>query len=91
MATKILNSTESASQPISSGTGWLRLSSHLKTRRPSPRVLVIAISNPPYNLLDGNILSELRRVLLALHPRATGAVILTSAIEVSTTSVATRA
>lgn len=74
---------ESANKPLSGsqGTGWLRLSPHLKTRRPSPRVLIIAISNPPYNLLNGDILSELRRVLLALHPKATGAVILTSAID----------
>lgn len=72
---------ETADKPISSGTGWLRLSPHLKTRRPSNRVLIIAISNPPYNLLDGDILSELKRVLLALSPTATGAVILTSAID----------
>lgn len=30
--------------------GWLRTSRYLKTRRPAPRVLLIAISNPPYNL-----------------------------------------
>ncbi|CAO1633421.1 unnamed protein product [Sympodiomycopsis kandeliae] len=83
MAEKIksIATSETASSPISSGTGWLRLSAHLKTRRPSPRVLIIAISNPPYNLLDGDILSELKRVLLALSPVATGAVILTSAID----------
>ncbi|CAO1614179.1 unnamed protein product [Parajaminaea phylloscopi] len=74
-------STETPKNPLGSGTGWLRLSSHLKTRRPHPRVLVIAISNPPYNLLNGDILSELKRVLLALHPKATGAVIITSSIE----------
>lgn len=73
--------TESEKNPLGSGTGWLRLSKHLKTRRPHPRVLVIAISNPPYNLLDGDILSELKRVILALHPKATGAVILTSSID----------
>lgn len=83
MAQKLqsLATSETAANPISSGTGWLRLSRHLKTRRPAPRVLIIAISNPPYNLLDGDILSELKRVLLALSPVATGAVILTSAID----------
>lgn len=70
--------TEKAGEPLSTGSRWLRLSPHLKTRRPSPRVLMIAITNPPYNLLDGNVLSELKRVLLALRPTATGAVILTS-------------
>ena len=76
-------STETAVAPIAkeTGGGWLRLSSHLKTRRPSPRVLVIAISNPPYNLLNGEILSELKRVLLALSHVATGAVILTSSLD----------
>ncbi|PWN32694.1 ClpP/crotonase [Meira miltonrushii] len=60
--------------------GWLRTSRYLKTRRPAPRVLLIAISNPPYNLLNGDILYDLKRVLETLSPRETGVVIITSAV-----------
>lgn len=50
-------STEMVKNPAGSGTGWLRLSSHLKTCRTHPRVLFIAISNFPCNLVNGDILS----------------------------------
>jgi len=60
--------------------GWLRTSKFLKTRRPAPRVLLIAITNPPYNLLNGDVLYELSRVLSNLDIRETGAVILTSGL-----------
>ena len=53
--------------------GWLRTSRYLKTRRPAPRVLLIAITNPPYNLLNGDVLYELGRVLKTLNIRETGA------------------
>lgn len=61
--------------------GWLRTSKYLKTRRPAPRVLLIAISNPPYNLLNGDVLYELKKVLSTLDIRETGAVILASNLE----------
>ncbi|PWY98343.1 ClpP/crotonase [Testicularia cyperi] len=61
--------------------GWLRLSKHLKTMRPHHDILIISMTNKPYNLLDGDVLTELKRVFEALHPKTTRAVILTSGID----------
>lgn len=59
----------------------MALPSQLKLSRPLPRVLVIAINNPPYNLLNGDVFTELRSVLASLAPKDTGAVIITSALD----------
>ncbi|PWN38793.1 ClpP/crotonase [Ceraceosorus guamensis] len=59
-------------------TSWRQTSSMLKTRRPAPRVLQIAICNPPFNLLNGDVLDQLAATLRSLTAHDTGAVILGS-------------
>jgi enoyl-CoA hydratase len=54
--------------------------SKLELSTPAPRVLVISFKNPPYNLIDSDLLTELYAVLASLKPETTGSVILTGSL-----------
>lgn len=62
-------------------TKWEQITPHLRTTRPHDDVLVISLSNPPYNFLNRAIFDELKQVINSLDTQTTRGVVLTSHLD----------